>query len=228
MGMLTAICLRVATVGLAALLVAVQPAGETRPATGGLTVLPAPQTAGGMSLTEALVRRQSERNFLRKPLDREQIGQLCWAAQGLTDLARGRRTAPSAGALYPLELYVVSAKGVEQYLPAQHALRQHVSGDLRRAVSQAALSQEAIAEAPVCFVIAAVVSRSAGKYGERAERYCFLEAGHVAQNILLQATALGLGGVPVGAFEDERVAAVLKLPAGQRVLYLVPVGWPEP
>jgi SagB-type dehydrogenase family enzyme len=228
MSMLAANCLRVAAVCAGMLLSAAEGPGETRPATGGLVTLPAPETAGGMSLTEALARRQSVRRFIAKALDDRQIGQLCWAAQGLTDPARGRRTAPSAGAFYPLELYLVSARGVEQYLPAQHALRQHLQADLRRALSQAALGQEAIAEAPMCFVIAAVVSRSAGKYGERAERYCFLEAGHVAQNILLQATALGLGGVPVGAFEDERVAAVLKLPAGQRVLYLVPVGWPEP
>ncbi len=208
-------------------LVAQQP-GETRPAAAGSVALPPLQTVGGMPLVQAIFQRQSVRRFLDRQLEPEQIGQLCWAAQGITDPGRGRRTAPSAGALYPLELYVVSASGVEHYLPAQHALERHLTGDLRRKLSQSALSQESVADSPVCFVIAAVVERSAVKYGERAERYCFLEAGHVAQNILLQATALGLDGVPVGAFEDHQVAAVLKLPAGQRVLYLVPVGYAAP
>jgi len=190
--------------------------------------LPPPDTVGGMSLTDALMRRRSVRQFTDVPLERTQLGQLCWAAQGLTDPARGRRTAPSAGVLYPLELYVVTPAGVEHYLPSRHALVPHLSGDVRAALRDAALHQEPLGHASACFVIAAVVERSAVKYGARAERYCFLEAGHVAQNILLQATALDLGALPIGAFDDDRVAAVLKLPPGQRVLYLIPVGHPVP
>ena len=208
------------------LLVCAPPA--TSPTSAPSAALPPPDTIGGMSLTETLTRRRSVRQFTDLPLDRTQLSQLCWAAQGLTDPARSRRTAPSAGALYPLELYVVTAAGVDHYLPARHSLEPHASGDVRLALSAAALHQEALRQAPVCFVIAAVTERSAVKYGTRAERYCFMEAGHVAQNILLQATALDLGAVPIGAFDDDRVAAVLKLPPGQRVLYLVPVGHPLP
>jgi SagB-type dehydrogenase family enzyme len=151
---------------------------------------------------------------------------LCWAGQGVTDSQRGFRASPSAGALYPIELYLVTAEGVKHYRPTGHRLGQHLPGDLRQQLQEAALDQECIGRAPGCFVVTAVVERTARKYGRRAERYCFMEAGHVAQNILLQATALNLGGVPVGAFEDKEVASVLKLPKNQRVLYLVPVGHP--
>ena len=97
----------------------------------------------------------------------------------------------------------------------------------RQALGKAAHHQEAVSRAPVCFAVTAVVERTAGKYGQRAERYCFIEAGHVAQNILLQATSLALGGVPVGAFQDKDVARVLELPEGHRVLYLLPIGHPR-
>ncbi len=114
--------------------------------------------------------------------------------------------------------------GVQYYNPRAHALEPHLAGDLRPDLSRAALSQDTVANAPAVFVISAEVSRTAVKYGPRAERYCFLEAGHVAQNILLQATALELCGVPMGAFEDAEVARVLKLPPGFQPLYLVAVG----
>ncbi|MHC4094251.1 MAG: SagB/ThcOx family dehydrogenase [Planctomycetota bacterium] len=180
-----------------------------------------------MSLEKAIAHRRSVREFSSTPLAIEQISQLCWAGQGITDRADGFRAAPSAGALFPIELYVVTADRVDHYRPAGHRLKPHLDGDVRRSLQQAALHQEPVGEAPVCLVIAAVVERTAGKYGKRAERYCFTEAGHVAQNILLQATALGLGGVPVGAFEDQKVAKVLKLPKAQRVLYLLPIGHPR-
>jgi len=190
-------------------------------------VLPAPVQAGRMPLEQAIRLRRSVRTFTAEPLTLQQIGQLCWAGQGITDPQRGFRSAPSAGALYPIELYIVTADGVDHYLPKEHALERHLAGDVRGALRSAALGQEAITRAPACVVVTAVVERTARKYGPRAERYCFLEAGHVAQNILLQATALGLAGVPMGAFEDEQVAAVLKLPKGTRVLYLMPIGHPR-
>jgi SagB-type dehydrogenase family enzyme len=189
--------------------------------------LPAPKLTGRMSLEEAIAKRRSVREFAKRPLTREQIGQLCWAAQGITDARLKFRAAPSAGALYPIELYVVTAEGVDRYRPAGHELERHVRGDLRGAVQAAALGQEAIGDAAACVAITAVVKRTARKYGKRALRYCFIEAGHVAQNILLQATALELGAVPIGAFEDQKVAQVLKLPDDHRVLYLVPVGHRE-
>lgn len=196
--------------------------GETEDRNG----LPPPALAGQMSLEEVLEQRRSVRSFTDQALTREDISQLCWAAQGITEDREGLRTAPSAGALYPVELYVVGTECVEHYRPRGHTVERHLDGDVRAALQAAALDQDSVGEAPACMVIAAVVERTASKYGSRAERFCFMEAGHVAQNILLQATALHLAGVPVGAFEDEKVDAVLKLPPGQRALYLIPVGYP--
>jgi len=190
--------------------------------------LPPPICDGAMSLEAAIAARRSLREFTGEPLTRGQIGQLCWAAQGVTEPREGLRSAPSAGALYPIELYVVTPSGVLHYDPAAHTLRTHLRGDLRRPLERAALNQRWVGSASACFVVAAEVSRTARKYGQRALRYCLLEAGHVAQNLHLQAVALGLGSVAVGAFEDEKVAALLQLPRGRQVLYLVPVGPAEP
>ncbi len=194
------------------------PAGET-------VVLPPPRLEGGMPLTEALARRRSIRAYGARPLTWEEISQLLWAAQGITG-PQGQRTAPSAGALYPLEVYVVLPSGWYHYRPQGHSLEQVGDTDLRGALWQAGLQQDALQEAPAVFVLSGVISRSAAKYGERAERYTLLEAGHAAQNLLLQATALGLGAVPIGAFDDEAVRRALHLPASHTPLYLVPVGEP--
>jgi len=181
----------------------------------------------GMSLTDALAARRSVRRFKADALSAEQIGQLCWSAQGVTDKQRGFRTAPSAGALYPLELYVVTADAVDHYDPGTATLSRYLEGDVRPDLQAAALGQSCVGEAPVTFVIAGVVARTARKYGERAERYMWMEAGHAGQNLLLQATAMGLGAVPVGAFSDDRVAEVLQLPGDEAPLYLIPVGTPR-
>ena len=188
--------------------------------------LPAPSVKGERSLEEVLAARRSVRRFQRQPLGEQQIAQLCWAAQGVTEPSRGLRTAPSAGATYPLELFVVTADGVSHYVPADHALRPHLTADVRRQLQQAALGQASVGDAPAVFAIAGVVQRTQAKYGPRAERYVAMEAGHAAQNLLLQATALGLGGVPVGAFQDADVAKVLNLPVDFSPLYLIPVGRP--
>jgi SagB-type dehydrogenase family enzyme len=203
--------------------------GASKPEAGDEKImsLPGPMLKGKMSLEEAIHQRRSVRQFKDLEPTVPQIGQLCWAGQGITDTERGFRASPSAGALYPIELYVVTAGGVAHYLPAGHALERHLSGDVRKALGGAALGQSHVGEAPVCVVITAVVERSARKYRDRAERYCLLEAGHVAQNILLQATAMQLAGVPVGAFGDREVAAALKLPDNVSVLYLLPIGYPE-
>ncbi|MGB9723368.1 MAG: SagB/ThcOx family dehydrogenase [Chloroflexia bacterium] len=187
--------------------------------------LPPPQTRGGMSLTEALALRRSVRSYTEQPLTWEEVSQLLWAAQGVTD-RRGFRTAPSAGALYPLEVYLVLPEGWYHYRPADHRLEVRGRGDLRRDIWGVGLNQEALLRAPAVFVLTGVVSRTAAKYGGRAERYVFLEAGHAAQNLLLQATALGLGAVPIGAFDDEGVRRVLGLPPDETPLYLIPVGRP--
>lgn len=189
--------------------------------------LPPPSHNGPVSVEEAIAARRSVRAFDSVSFTPGQIGQLCWAAQGITDKEHGLRAAPSAGALYPIELYVVSAAGVDHYLPTEHALERVHPGDFRDALRKAAGGQASITEASVTFVIAAVPERTAKKYGERAERYCLLEAGHVAQNILLQATSLRLGGVPIGAYDETRILESLKLPKELRVLYLVSVGRPR-
>ena len=190
--------------------------------------LPAPATRGRISVEEALAARRSVREFEPEPLDLRQLSQLLWSMQGITHPG-GLRTAPSAGALYPLEVYVVTATGLHHYEPRGHRLSVRSDRDLRRALARAALGQECVARAPAVFVIAAVRARTEAKYGPaRSPRYVDMEAGHSAQNLLLQATALGLGGVPVGAFEDDGVQAALGLPRDHRPLYLVPVGKPRP
>ncbi len=190
------------------------------------SALPGPALVGKMSLEEALTKRRSVRSFAGGELSAQQISQLCWAAQGICEPVRQLRTCPSAGATYPLELYVVTAQGVEHYRPQGHGLTSHLDGDLRGKLAAAALGQRCVAQAPATFVIAGVVSRTARRYGQRAQRYVWMEAGHAGQNILLQAVALKLGAVPVGAFNDEAVGKLLKLPAGSAPLYLIPVGKP--
>ncbi|MGC8838087.1 MAG: SagB/ThcOx family dehydrogenase [Anaerolineae bacterium] len=187
--------------------------------------LPPPRTEGPLSLEEALLKRRSVRAYTDRPLTREEVGQLLWAAQGITREGR-YRTAPSAGALYPLELYVADAEGVWHYLPQEHALEPWRAEDRRPRLCPAALSQAAVCRAPAVFVVTGVFARTAQKYGDRATRYVWLEAGHAAQNLLLQAVALGLGAVPIGAFYDEQVQAALNLPPDHAPLYLIPVGEP--
>lgn len=188
--------------------------------------LPPPRQRSEISLEETLTKRRSIRSFTSAKLSWEEIGQLLWAAQGITERSDGLRTAPSAGALYPLEMYVIMEEGVYHYQPQDHQLQCTRENDVRGRLSQAALGQESVKDAPVVFVIAGVFERTTWKYGERGERYVYMEAGHAAQNLLLQATALGLGAVPVGAFHDEQVEKLLRLQQDQRALYVIPIGWP--
>ena len=189
-----------------------------------LIELPAPRLEGELSFEEVLAKRRSMRQFSDDPLTLEQLGQLLWAAQGITHTA-GLRSAPSAGALYPLEIYAVTQQAVYHYLPQDHCLSVQIQGDVHAALYEAALKQGAVREAPVVIVIAGVYARTAKKYGEkRSPRYVHLEAGHAAQNILLQAVALDLGAVPIGAFYDDQVQQVLELPAEHQPLYLIPTG----
>jgi SagB-type dehydrogenase family enzyme len=179
-----------------------------------------------MAVAEALARRRSQRVFAHRPLPVESVSQLCWAAQGITSPAKGYRTAPSAGAKFPIAVFLVDAAGVSEYEPKRHVLLRVRAGDLRGRLRAAAHDQASVGTAPVCLVITMDVSKTAAKYGGRAERYCLLEAGHVAQNVLLQATALELVGTPVGAFEDDKVAALLHLPPDVHPVYLLPLGNP--
>lgn len=189
--------------------------------------LPTPMREGRLSLEETLAHRRSVREFADEPLTDRALSQLLWAVQGITDPG-GYRTVPSAGALYPLEIYVATVDGFYHYEPRQHQLNQRSNRDLRLAIYRAALAQDAIIEAPAVFVITAVYERTIHRYGEaRSPQYVHLEAGHAAQNLLLQAVALDLGGVPIGAFYDSQLQQALSLPADHQPLYLIPVGHPR-
>jgi SagB-type dehydrogenase family enzyme len=192
-------------------------------AEGEVLALPAPRLESDVSLEEALAQRRSVRAYSGEPLTLEEIGQLLWAAQGITH-ERGYRTAPSAGALYPLELYAATDDGLYHYEARGHQAELRRIEGWRAPLCQAALSQDAVCQAPAVFVVTAVYERTAAKYGQRAERYVRLEAGHAAQNLLLQAVSLDLGAVPIGAFYDDQVRAALSLPADHEPLYLIPVG----
>ena len=194
--------------------------------------LPEPRRDGAYPLERALQERRSVREFAKVPLRLEELAQLLWAAQGQVAPA-GHRTAPSAGALYPLELFAVAgnvqdlAAGVYRYQPSLHRLAPIKEGDRRKQLVEAAWGQRWIAQAPAILVIAAVERRTTAKYGARGVRYVHMEAGHAAQNILLQAVALGLGATVVGAFGDAEVKAAAALPEDAQPLYLVPVGRPR-
>jgi SagB-type dehydrogenase family enzyme len=189
-----------------------------------IITLPKPNQDGPMSLEKAIVNRRSHRDFSSKPLTLEQIGQLVWAAQG-QDLHGRYRTAPSAGATYPLELFVVSSEGLFRYLPAKHSVEKLTDQDIRAALASAAWGQEFIEEAPLTLVFAAQFARTTGRYGQRGIRYVYMEAGHAAQNVHLQAQVLGLGSVAVGAFDDDSVSRVLSLPEDLEPIYMVVVGY---
>lgn len=181
------------------------------------TKLPQPVVAGQVSLEETILKRHSVRRFKEKDLKPEQLSQLFWA---------GRR-APSAGALYPMEFYLVSKEGFFRYIPDGHKLEVLTEKDLRKDLAAAALNQDFVAQAPVDIIICAVYERITHKYGERGIRYAHIEAGHIAQNIHLQAVALNLGSVSVGAFNDREVQKVLSLPQNHEPLYIIPVGYPD-
>ena len=194
--------------------------------------LPKASRAGTLSLEETLRERRSMRNFAVRPLSLQAAAQLLWAAQGVSS-PEGLRTAPSAGALYPLELHLVVgevaglAPGSYRYDAPSHRLAPMAEGDLRLALADAALGQSWIAKAPAAVVIAGVYSRTQWKYGQRGIRYVHVEAGHAAQNLALQAVAMGLGSTVVGAFDDTALQGLLGLPANEQPLVILPVGYPE-
>jgi len=193
--------------------------------------LPEPGIQSHASLGEALRQRRSVRAYSGRSLTLQQVAHLLWAAQGRNDPS-GLRTAPSAGALYPLELLLLAGDvtgldpGVYRYRPQQHALEMLHSDDRRVPLARAALGQSWVADSAAVLVITAIYERTTRKYGERGKRYVHIEVGHAAQNALLQAAALGLGAAVVGAFDDAAVAGLLDLPASEHPLYLLPLGWP--
>ena len=185
--------------------------------------LPSPAITGTISLEKAIGKRRSLRAFRPDPLPMATIGQLLWAGQGVTS-PDGKRAAPSAGALYPLELYVVTPQQVMHYLPSGHRAQSRAVSDLRPQLRAAAVGQSSVGTAPVVIVVAAVPGRLSHRYGGKADAFVQIEVGHAAQNILLQAAALGLAAVPVGSLDPSRAADALALPPDQTVLYLIPVG----
>lgn len=203
---------------------------EASMAEDGVTIiLPEPKYDGDATLAEALLKRRSVREYSGQVLTLQELSQLLWAAQGITD-ARGFRAAPSAGATYPLEVYAVVgdvegvARGIYRYKPQEHRLLKVASGEWREALARAALDQQWVTQGAVNIVITAIYERTTGHYGKRGVRYVDMEAGHAAQNVCLQAVALKLGTVVVGAFEDRQVAGVLELPDNEIPLYIMPVG----
>ncbi|MGE5219670.1 MAG: SagB/ThcOx family dehydrogenase [Chloroflexota bacterium] len=193
--------------------------------------LPEPRLDSAVSIEKVLRTRRSTREFADQPLELTQITQLLWAAQGVTG-AEAHRTAPSAGGLYGLELYLVAANinglpaGIYKYEILTHELVSLIEGDARQRLFRSALEQTSISQAPAIFALAGVYDRISAKYGERGIRYTHMEAGHAAQNLLLQAVALGLAAVLVGAFDDTKVKRVLGLSKKEMPLYLIPVGKP--
>ena len=194
--------------------------------------LPSPSQKGGMPLAEAIAKRRSIRDFALQPISQVQLSQILWSAQGITDTSWKSRAAPSAGATYPLEIFVACGRncveeigdGIYHYDIARHLLTLHHKGDVRLELARAALDQEYIYQAPVDIVICALYKRTATRYGARTERYVHMEVGHAGQNIYLQVTALGLATVAIGAFYDEKVREVLRLDKQYKPLYIMPVG----
>ena len=199
-----------------------------------LMKLPPPRTTGTVSVEQAVHQRRTVRSFSARPLALGALSQLLWAAQGITGSRGFKRAAPLAGALYPTDVYAVTGEagidsvgaGVYRYAPGAHALLLIVRGDLRKAVAEAALSQMWMDRAPLNIVITTEYGRARGKYGERSLRYAMIEAGHIGQNIFLQAEALGLKAGIVGAFQDADLIQVLQIPGAHEPLLVMPVGYP--
>ena len=194
--------------------------------------LPPPKSEGTVSVEQAIKQRRTVRAFMSQALDLNQLSQLLWAAHGITENSGFKRAAPSAGALYPMDVYVVVGQksvaqieaGVYHYEPKEHFLSLIAKSDLRDAVARVSLSQMWMAKAPLSLIITAEYKQVTVKYGERGVRYAMIEAGHMGQNLFLQAEALGLKAGIVGAFHDERLKRILDLPGKETPLAVMPVG----
>jgi SagB-type dehydrogenase family enzyme len=199
----------------------------------GTVDLPAPRTESNTSIEDAIAARRSIREYTGEPIALAELSQILWAAQGVTG-QEGQRSAPSAGALYPLEVYVVTGSvrelpaGVYRYAPDGHRLIPIRQGDLRAGLAEAAVGQEAVRDAAADIVITGVYERTTAKYGERGVRYVHMEAGHAAENVYLQAESLGLGTVSIGAFDDAALRQFLMLPENETPLYVMPIGRTAP
>lgn len=194
--------------------------------------LPKPEFKG-IPLEDALMKRRSIREYSKRPITLAELSQLLFAAQGVTGQMYGvlLRTAPSAGALYPIEIYVVGnnvetlKKGIYHYSVKDHSIVLIREGDFRHELMKAALEQEMVKDAGVVFILSAIFDRTRSKYGERGYRYIYMEAGHISQNIYLQATSLGLGSVVVGAFLDDQINKLIGIDGKKEAVIVIhPVG----
>jgi len=200
--------------------------------------LPSPVLQGTVSVEEAISKRRSHRSFIEEKISAEDISQILWAAYGITQpipdrpgLKGGLRAAPSAGAMYPLQLYVLIGKvsdiepGVYKYVPQGHGIVRVIDKDVKALLASAALGQEMIKTAPACLFYSADFSITTRRYAERGrERYVCMDVGHSAENVYLQAEALHLGTCAIGAFNDAEVRAVMQLPENEEPLYIMPIG----
>jgi SagB-type dehydrogenase family enzyme len=192
--------------------------------------LPEPRLESNTSVEQALLNRRSMRSYKNHSLTIDEVGQLLWAAQGITEKSRGFRSSPSAGATFPIEVYLIAgdvtglSAGIYQYDNHRHCLMLRHEGDFRDKLSESALGQSSITNGAINLVLAGIYERTTQRYGDRGIRYVHIEAGHIAQNVFLQAVALGLGGVPVGAFNDKKVQKKLDLPKNEIPLYILPIG----
>lgn len=197
-------------------------------AVGATLRLPDPEVEGKVPLERTIAGRRSVRSYdPKEELSLQEVAQILWAAQGVTEPRYGFRAAPSAGATFPLETFVALPEGLFQYLPHQHSLKKALDRDIRRDLASAALGQWFIAEAFMTVIFCSIPERTTAGYGSRGVRYIHMEVGHAAQNVHLQAVALRLGSVAIGAFNDDEVARVLQLPSNVKPLYMVPVGRPR-
>jgi len=192
--------------------------------------LPEPGYTSNVSIEEAIQGRRSTRRYKDDALTLKEVSQLLWAAQGITGLEKGFRAAPSAGAMYPLDLYVVAGNvegldaGVYRYSPGGHTITKTMDGDIRRELTEACLNQRMIERGAFTIVFTAIYERTTNRYGDRGIRYVHVDVGHAAENIYLQVVSMGLGTVAMGAFDDLAVKRILSLSPEQEPLYLMPVG----
>ncbi len=184
-----------------------------------------PNLTGSVSFEQALTRRQNVRQFTGQPLEPAQIGQLAWAGQGITEPIKGLRTAPSIGASYPMKLYFATQEAMFAYNPQKHTLEETFSGDVRTKLA-AALKQEAVAGAGCNIIVVGSVRKVVTRYRNKARECMLLEAGHIAQNIQLQAVCLGLGSVAIGTFDTGQIRAICRLSAALEPMYIICVGYP--
>jgi len=184
-----------------------------------------PNLTGTVSFEEALAKRRSVRLFANKPLESEQISQLAWAGQGITEPQRGLRTAPSAGETYPIDLYFATPEGMFVYRPAEHSLEQTSDQDIRGGLAAAA-SMDSVATAGCNIIVAGSVRKLTSQFRTKARTYMLLEAGHIAQNIQLQAVCLDLGSVTIGGFNSKDVSRTCRLTRGLEPIYIICVGYP--